>query len=37
MLKNALYALYPQSGSMDFNQTGIDILMGDEKELIRFW
>ena len=37
MLKNALYALYLLKGLMDFYQTCIDISVGDEIELVRFW
>ena len=37
MLKNALYALYLLKGSMGFYQTCIDISLGHEIELVRFW
>ena len=37
MFKNALSALCLLNGSADFNKTCTDILLGDAKELIRFW
>ena len=37
MLKNALFALYLLKGWMDFKQICTDKLLGNGKELIRFW
>ena len=37
MLQKALSVIYLFKEFVDFNQTCTDTLLGDEKELIRFW
>ena len=36
-VENVLYALYLLRGAIDYNQTCTDTLLGDEKEMTRFW